>query len=59
MSALEVCAFSYREAPRKGARRSEALELFTNVRERRNPIALILSAMRLSRGWEEGLWHAS
>jgi hypothetical protein len=60
------CAFWYIDA---------LLELFNCVLARRNrasllsgdidgpqtysQVGLILSAMRLSRSWEEGLWHAS
>ena len=63
---LGKCAFWYIET---------LLELFNYVLARRNRVSLlsediddpqtysqvglILSAMRLSRSWEEGLWHAS
>ena len=34
-------------------------ELWGNFPQTYSQVGLILSAMRLSRSWEEGLWHAS
>ena len=34
-------------------------ELWGNFPQTYSQVGLILSAMRLSRTWEEGLWHAS
>jgi GH15 family glucan-1,4-alpha-glucosidase len=34
-------------------------ELWGNFPQTCSQVGLILSAMRLSRSWEEGLWHAS
>jgi len=82
-NAFLMCTFWYIDALASVGRRSEALELFQNVLDRRNhlgllsedidphtnelwgnypqtysQVGLILSAMRLSRTWEEGLWRA-